>query len=506
MAQRCLQPYLALSATAAFLSSSLPPSLALLDGSIGYYSEMTMMHSLSETDDGGREAVPSATLKRVLLTEAASNRGAVCLDGSPGAFYYRPGVGPGKHKWYVHHQGGGWCMTLKECHRRASTNEHGLGSSVDWKESIAMNYDYFSVDPEVNPMMHDWNLAFLPYCDGGSFSGNNETAATYEGESVYFRGARIREAVAEELTKEEYGHGGLAAATDVVVSGCSAGGLATYLHTDQWCYVVREESNGRAKCVGMPDSGFFVNYKDAETDEGPELEGEPGAGVEKERRLRHRLAQSHIRWIFEQQNATRGVNSRCLEDLQPTGDEWKCMYAETAAKYIRTPIFALQSEYDSWQREAVLTTNDDVNAFGDDLTAKLHKSVLDGDVRSGAFLDSCSHHCHMWGNIRIDGDLVADAFRKWYDGLGDGLGDGDAAEDDSSDGRQRQEKRLWSQKRAYPCAECCAPNPVGAAEELNGSGGGATTSDARFQSAEHRRGGAAGFLRPQHADLRMMRG
>lgn len=505
MTQRCLQPYLALSAAAAFLSSSLPPSLALLDGSIEYYSEMTTTNSLSEADDGGQKVVSSATLKRVLLTKAASSRGAVCLDGSPGAFYYRPGVGPGKQKWHIHHQGGGWCMNLRECHHRASTNDHGLGSSKDWKEAITMNYDYFSVDPKINPMLHDWNLAFLPYCDGGSFTGNNETVATYAGESIYFRGARIREAVAEELKKEEYGSGGLGAATDIVVSGCSAGGLATYLHTDQWCDTVWEESDGRAKCVGMPDSGFFVNYKDAETEteeemaEGPELEGGPAARVEKERRLEHRLARSHIRLLYEQQNATHGVNSHCLKDLQPTGDEWQCMYAETAAKYIRTPIFALQSEYDSWQKKAVLGTEDDVNTFGNDLTAKLQKSVLDSNVKSGAFLDSCSHHCHMWGQIRIDGDLVADAFRKWYDSLGDG----DIAEK-PSDGQQK--KRFWSQKKAYPCTKCCIPNPVGMVEELPGSSGGTKKLDGQFKSAKHWRGRAGGLLRAHHADLQILQG
>jgi hypothetical protein len=41
----------------------------------------------------------------VLLTKAAQQDGAVCLDGSPGAYYIQRGNGTGVNKWYVHHQG-----------------------------------------------------------------------------------------------------------------------------------------------------------------------------------------------------------------------------------------------------------------------------------------------------------------------------------------------------------------------------------------------------------------
>ena len=47
---------------------------------------------------------------------------------------------------------------------------------------------------------------------------------------------------------------GLKLATDVVVSGCSAGGLATYLHVDDWASMFSKS----VKVVGMPDSGFFL--------------------------------------------------------------------------------------------------------------------------------------------------------------------------------------------------------------------------------------------------------
>eukprot|EP01048_Picozoa_sp_COSAG05_P027607 COSAG05_NODE_8136_length_733_cov_1.082019_1_plen_164_part_01 len=48
-------------------------------------------------------------LKRVLLTEAAQHHGAVCLDGSAPAYYWRPGSGSGAKSWVLFLEGGGWC-------------------------------------------------------------------------------------------------------------------------------------------------------------------------------------------------------------------------------------------------------------------------------------------------------------------------------------------------------------------------------------------------------------
>jgi len=45
-------------------------------------------------------------------------------------------------------------------------------------------------------------------------------------------------------------------ATDIVVSGCSAGGLATYINADWYRTVL----NPKTALTGLPDSGFFLKY------------------------------------------------------------------------------------------------------------------------------------------------------------------------------------------------------------------------------------------------------
>ena len=47
-------------------------------------------------------------------------------------------------------------------------------------------------------------------------------------------------------------------ATNVLLSGCSAGGLSTWLHND---YVRETFVPSTATFMAMPDSGFFLEYE-----------------------------------------------------------------------------------------------------------------------------------------------------------------------------------------------------------------------------------------------------
>ena len=91
-----------------------------------------------------------ANAKITLLKDAAASKGAVCLDGSPGAYYHVPGTGDGANKWYVHHQGGGWCESMDDC---LSRSKGGLGSSAKYPAEANIDGGYFSSDPKQNPLM-----------------------------------------------------------------------------------------------------------------------------------------------------------------------------------------------------------------------------------------------------------------------------------------------------------------------------------------------------------------
>eukprot|EP00951_Prasinocladus_malaysianus_P027343 scaffold244936_cov26-Prasinocladus_malaysianus.AAC.1 len=85
-----------------------------------------------------------------------------------------------------------------------------------------MIYAQLSEDPDANPMMHAWNKVYVQNCDASSFTSALLEPRVVAGRRLYFRGKYIMEELVDDLLK----HRGLGGATDLVVSGCSAGGLA----------------------------------------------------------------------------------------------------------------------------------------------------------------------------------------------------------------------------------------------------------------------------------------
>ena len=151
---------------------------------------------------------------------------------------------------------------MDDCLGRSKTQ---LGSSSSYPATASLGGGYFDSDCKSNPLMCTWNKVMMRYCDGASFSGNNLTVAEYKGAKLHWRGMHIRENIAKQLFESH----GMRNASDLMVSGCSAGGLATYLHTDQWCDKLKA-ANPSAKCAGLPDSGFFLDFQDPSVTCSPE--------------------------------------------------------------------------------------------------------------------------------------------------------------------------------------------------------------------------------------------
>jgi len=383
------------------------------------------VHSLDDACLQGFQANGAAT--KYVMTDAAKTSDALCLDGTPGAYYHQPGSGSGVNKWYIHHQGGGWCESLDDCLSRSTTD---LGSSKAYPATADLGGGYFATDQASNPLMYNWNHVFMRYCDGASFSGNNATVQVHKGAALHWRGMHIREAISADL----FANRGLSEASDLVVSGCSAGGLATFLHTDQWCDALHA-TNPASKCVGLPDSGFFLDFQD------PSVSCSPDSALVEPLLGRTVDGDYHcgLKWTFSIQNATAGINQDCVAAHASTADVWKCMFAEHSSDFIRSPMFAMQSQYDAWQTGNVQGTTS-TQIMGDNITSRIRTDLMAHNNESGAFLDSCHHHCGSWNSIRIDGDLVSVAIQKWYLGIG-----------------VAGSKKLWNQNKPYPCTACCSP-------------------------------------------------
>ena len=402
--------------------------------------------------------------KSVLLTDAVESLGARCLDGSPQRLWLQEASSAtNTTKWYIHLMGGGWCTSMDDCTRRAYApgncyrgssnvscfNSNGDYDGHDFNETMDFAHipcingarwggGLLNNDPATNPLTHDWNKVELQYCDGFSYSGSNDTVARVSlagaGDDLplYFRGARNLQAALAHLVA----HAGLGDATHLVLSGDSAGGLATYWHADY----VASFAPRAALVMAAPDSGFFL--ADASKPAWP----------------------AALRWIAEAGNATggAGLDASCAAAAAAAGRTAAeaCTLPEDVAPHVATPLFVMNSRYDSAldgiSGHGGAGNATYVNALGRSVLAHVNATVLAGRPRNAAFLTSCHEHCGQWGqgqrlsykgknwddfNVSIDGLSGAAAFDQWFGKVEAG-------------GAERS--HLWLQQARYPCKTCCS--------------------------------------------------
>ena len=105
-------------------------------------------------------------------------------------------------------------------------------------------------------------------------------------------------------------HHGLGKATDVLLSGGSAGGLSTYLHADHVKGYLAARGAPLARFKAAPVSGFFLMHQTA-------------AGAAQ--------YPDEMKYVYSMQNSSGGgVNAACAASFaaSPTpGEGWRCIFA-----------------------------------------------------------------------------------------------------------------------------------------------------------------------------------
>ncbi|KAG6529602.1 hypothetical protein ZIOFF_011811 [Zingiber officinale] len=194
---------------------------------------------------------------------SAVAQGAVCLDGSPPAYHLSPGWGS----------------------------------------------DFYN-----------WNRVKIRYCDGSSFTGDVEERDPVS--HVYYRGARIWRAVMQELLAR-----GMRTAETALLSGGSAGGLASILHCDSFRGFL--PSSAKVKCLS--DAGYFVHVKDI-------------AGEETIKAYYNDVVTTH--------GSAKNLPG-CNSAMEPAM-AMQCFFPQYMVHEVKTPLFILNSAYDSWQVSNIL--------------------------------------------------------------------------------------------------------------------------------------------------------
>ena len=152
-------------------------------------------------------AVDPGKMDLVLMPDKATNEGAVCLDGSPAGFYFRPALSPdNKNDWLLHFKGAGWCYDEIDCWGRSNME---FGSSKFWSNTT--NGWNGGILAPAEPLFGSFNKVVLLYCDGSSFTGDRDQPLMVTGRDgkfkpLFFRGKRIMDAIIDTLVRD-YGLG-----------------------------------------------------------------------------------------------------------------------------------------------------------------------------------------------------------------------------------------------------------------------------------------------------------
>ncbi|KAG0550291.1 hypothetical protein BDA96_01G326400 [Sorghum bicolor] len=343
------------------------------------------------------------TVPMTIVAGAASS-GAVCLDGSPPAYHLHRGSGAGARNWLLQFEGGGWCNDVRSCAERAGTRRGStrLMPKVEFFSGILSNR------PAMNPDFYNWNRVKLRYCDGGSFMGDS----VYINSStvLHFSGQRIWDAIITDLLRK-----GLARAEKVLLSGCSAGGLATFFHCDS----LKERLGGIVTVKCLSDAGFFLDLSDIS-------------------------GNNTIRQFFSSLVSLQGVQKNLnIDCLNSTDNAYMCFFPQFALPKIRTPFFILNSAYDVYQFHHILVPpssdprghwsrcKSDPGACSTAQIATLQglRSAMlislkqfESKPMAGMFINSCFAHCQSelqdtWfaPNSPLIGDKkIAEVVGDWY--------------------------------------------------------------------------------------------
>ncbi|XP_060212721.1 pectin acetylesterase 8-like [Lycium barbarum] len=250
----------------------------------------------------------------ITILQSATVEGAVCLDGSPPAYHLDRGHGSGVRSWIIYLDGGGWCDSIPDCLNR-STNFLGSTKHLD---RLGFFNGILHSSSEVNPEFYNWNRVRVKYCDGSSFTGDVEQVDPEN--KLFFRGARIFKAIMKDLWSK-----GMKYAENAILCGTSAGGLATILNCDKFKSLLPNDA--RVKCVA--DAGFFINGKTI---------------------FGNSDIQEMYRQIVNLHGSAKNLPSACTSAMEPS----MCFFPQNVVPYVQTPLFIINSVYDTWQITNIL--------------------------------------------------------------------------------------------------------------------------------------------------------
>merc|ERR550537_2032815 len=171
----------------------------------------------------------------------------------------------------------------------------------------------FFAPAEVEPFS-SFNQVMFWYCDGGLWAGSRPEPIQTPSGPIFMQGKNILALQLDTLLQPPYT---LSSAKQVLVTGGSAGGWATFMHAD---YLASRMPASVTKFLAAPASGWWA--------------GVPG-------KLGATDFMGSMVEFNELHRPSQAGPPACLEQLSPQ-ERWQCMFSDYAYSYSKTPMFVMQ--------------------------------------------------------------------------------------------------------------------------------------------------------------------
>jgi hypothetical protein len=344
----------------------------------------------------------AANVNLTMLTDPMAR----CLDGSQAGYYYQSSVVGGPyddkhhhHKWVIHLNGGGECDNEEACMAQTTSK---LGSSKYFNEKENANGWYLASDDQnSNPDFYQWNHVFNPYCSQDLHSGQRKEAddSTF---GLYFSGHNILVSILDDLDR----YANLTHATEIILSGVSAGGLGMWMNVD---YIRQRYPLAKVTGVSIAGYYFYATYYD-----GPDATAPGGMADFRE-----------SAWPATYELYQAYVNKDCEKANGGGYGAPSCMIANVSHPYVKSRVFAVQSQTD----QVVLTGHDCwpedymddepekefMKEWHNNMTIALDPLMDIYDTQWGVFAAACYTHTNFnHENPKVNGLSYVDAFHNFY--------------------------------------------------------------------------------------------
>ncbi|TGZ73952.1 hypothetical protein CRM22_001219 [Opisthorchis felineus] len=316
---------------------------------------------------------------------------ALCNDGTQAGYYFRRSKRGNSQNWLIFLEGGWYCFDNITCQLRESST-FSLFSSSSWPQQRPFD-GILSSNPNVNPIYHEYNSVFIPYCSSDLWTGRrvNQTG------DFYFHGSRILQAVTDSLpwgnTKDIH---------RVVFAGSSAGGIGVLMNIDRLRRRIVTKIGRPILVSGIVDSAWFIHipaYRPSACSNIFECPAEEGI----HRGMRYWKA--HI--------------PKSCRKHQQREERWKCFLAPFMYQYIKTPVYIVQSLFDEAQMQMSKVPLLTGGTYGKwTYIQKLGKQVAQSLQNiKGVFAPSCIDHeiltKNNWVHKAIGNTGLVDALLAW---------------------------------------------------------------------------------------------